>query len=99
MTEAVYLAAAAPPLAVAVHISKHIQVATGTYTGPKNVQHRTYKPKVKGDIEKIRAAVDLMARAKRPVLYSGGGVINSGSEASPLLRELAKLTGSPITST
>ena len=97
--EAFYIAAAGRPGPVVVDIPKDVQFATGTYTGPKNVQHRTYKPKVKGDIEKIRAAVDLMARAKRPVLYSGGGVINSGSEASHLLRELAKLTGFPITST
>src|SRR5437868_2317577 len=97
--EAFYIAAAGRPGPVVVDIPKDVQFATGTYTGPKNVQHRTYKPKVKGDIEKIRAAVDLMARTKRPVLYSGGGVINSGSEASHLLRELAKLTGFPITST
>src|SRR5947207_2493101 len=97
--EAFYIAAAGRPGPVVVDIPKDVQFATGTYTGPKNVQHRTYKPKVKGDIEKIRAAVDLMARAKRPVLYSGGGVINSGAEASVLLRDFVKLTGFPITST
>src|SRR5437016_5419587 len=97
--EAFYIAATGRPGPVVVDIPKDIQFAAGSYTGPKNVQHRTYKPKLKGDIEKIRAAVDLMARAKRPVLYSGGGVINSGTEASHLLRELVKLTGFPITST
>src|SRR4051812_24017116 len=60
---------------------------------------KTYRPKVKGDIEKIKVAVDMLAGAKRPIIYSGGGVINSGKEASHLLREFARLTGFPITST
>ncbi len=65
----------------------------------RNVQHKTYRPKLKGDIDKIKAAVELMRHAKRPLFYTGGGVINSGKEASALLRELVKLTGFPITST
>src|SRR5947209_8602083 len=97
--EAFYVAANGRPGPVVVDIPKDVQFATGTYTGPKNVQHKTYQPKVKGDLDKIRAAVELMARAKRPVIYWGGGVINSGSEASHLLREFVKLTGFPITST
>jgi acetolactate synthase-1/2/3 large subunit len=63
------------------------------------VQHKTYQPKLKGDLDKIKAAVELMSEAKRPIIYSGGGVINSGTEASHLLRELAKVTGFPLTST
>ena len=97
--EAFYIAAAGRPGPVVVDIPKDVQFAKGTYAGPKNVQHKTYKPKMKGDLDKIRAAVELMARAKRPIVYSGGGVINSGTEASHLLRELAKLTGFPVTST
>jgi len=54
---------------------------------------------VKGDAAQIRKAVALMASARRPVIYSGGGVINSGLEASKLLRELVEVTGFPITST
>ena len=41
----------------------------------------------------------MMAKAKRPIIYSGGGIINSGPEASHLLREFARLTGFPVTST
>ncbi len=82
-----------------VDIPKDVQFATGTYVGPKAVQHKSYKPKVKGDLDKIKAAVELMANAKRPIFYTGGGVINSGPEASQLLRELARLTGFPVTST
>jgi acetolactate synthase-1/2/3 large subunit len=97
--EAFYVAASGRPGPVVVDIPKDVQFAKGTYTGPRNVQHKTYRPKLKGDLDKIKAAVDLMAHAKRPVIYSGGGVINSGTEASHLLRELAKLTGFPVTST
>ncbi len=97
--EAFYVAANGRPGPVVVDIPKDIQFAKGTYSGPKNVQHKTYRPKLKGDIEKIKAAIDLLARARRPVIYSGGGIINSGREASHLLREFVKLTGYPITST
>jgi acetolactate synthase-1/2/3 large subunit len=97
--EAFYVAASGRPGPVVVDIPKDIQFAKGAYTGPRNVQHKTYQPKLKGDLEKIKAAVELMSHARRPIIYSGGGVINSGSEASHLLRELAKLTGFPVTST
>src|SRR5205823_744038 len=73
--------------------------ATGTYTGPKDVRHKTYQPRVKGDPKAIAQAVELMSHAKKPLLYTGGGVINSGPKASQLLRELVRLTGFPITST
>src|SRR5688572_10370697 len=60
---------------------------------------KSYKPKIKGDLDKIKAAVDMLANARRPIIYSGGGIINSGREASHLLREFARLTGFPVTST
>jgi acetolactate synthase-1/2/3 large subunit len=82
-----------------VDIPKDIQFAEGLYQGPKNIEHKTYKPKLKGDIDKIEAAIALMRSAKRPLFYTGGGVVNSGREASERLRELVKLTGFPITST
>ena len=97
--EAFYVAANGRPGPVVVDVPKDVQFAKGFYSGPRNVQHKTYRPKLKGDLEKIKAAVALMAGAKRPVIYSGGGVINSGKEACHLLRELVKLTGFPITST
>src|SRR5262245_46323411 len=97
--EAFYVAQHGRPGPVVVDIPKDVQFAKGTYSGPKNVQHKTYQPQDKGDLDKVRAAVELMAKAKRPIIYSGGGVINSGTEASHLLRELVKLTGFPITST
>jgi acetolactate synthase-1/2/3 large subunit len=97
--EAFYIAGSGRPGPVVVDIPKDIQFAKGKYTGPKNVEHKSYKPKLKGDMAKIQAAVELMKNAKRPLFYTGGGIINSGNEASVLLRDLVKLTGYPITST
>ena len=97
--EAFHIAANGRPGPVVVDIPKDVQFATGTYLGPKAVQMKSYKPKVKGDLDKIKAAVDMLANAKRPIIYSGGGIINSGQEASHLLREFARLTGFPVTST
>src|SRR5205807_2207331 len=97
--EAFYVAASGRPGPVVVDIPKDIQFAKGTYARPKEFQHKGYRPKLKGDIDKIKAAIALMAKARRPLFYTGGGIINSGAAASQLLRELVKLTGFPITST
>lgn len=97
--EAFYVATHGRPGPVVVDIPKDVQFATGRYVGPKNIEHKTYRPKVKPDQNAIRAAVELIASAKRPVLYTGGGVINSGTTASKLLREFVALTNIPITST
>jgi acetolactate synthase-1/2/3 large subunit len=97
--EAFYVARTGRPGPVVVDIPKDVQFAIGTYTGPKDVKHKTYQPRLRGDARAIAQAVELMAHAKRPVLYTGGGVVNSGPKASQLLRELVRLTGFPITST
>jgi len=97
--EAFYVASNGRPGPVVVDIPKDIQFASGSYERPRDNQHKTYRPKVKGDLEAIRVAVKMMGEAKKPIFYTGGGVINSGREASALLRELVRLTGFPITST
>ena len=97
--EAFYVATSGRPGPVVVDVPKDVQFATGTYVEPKVVRHRTYQPQVEGDRDSIARAVALMAGARRPILYTGGGVINSGMEASRLLRELVAETGFPITST
>ncbi len=98
--EAFRIAQTGRPGPVVVDIPKDVQFATGTYTPPSSIiAQKSYQPKVQGDLNKIRQAVELMAGAKKPVIYSGGGVINSGPEACKLLRELVELTGFPITST
>jgi acetolactate synthase-1/2/3 large subunit len=98
--EAFYVATTGRPGPVVVDIPKDVQFATGTYHPPrKNDVHVSYSPRVKGDAAQIRKAVALLASAKHPVIYSGGGVINSGLEATRLLRELVGTTNFPITST
>ena len=99
MHEAFYVATNGRPGPVVVDVPKDVQFAKGRYVGPANIVHKTYRPRVKGDPERIRDAVALIATARRPIFYTGGGVINSGPKASTLLRELVALTGCPITST
>ena len=97
--EAFHVATTGRPGPVVVDIPKDVQFATGMYTPPLEAPRTSYRPRLQGDMERIGAAIGLMASAVRPVIYSGGGVINSGPEASRLLRELVELTGFPITST
>ncbi|WP_046867863.1 acetolactate synthase 3 large subunit [Microvirga massiliensis] len=97
--EAFYVASSGRPGPVVIDLPKDVQFKSGAYARPTNNQHKTYRPALKGNPEAIRAAVALMASAKRPVFYTGGGVINSGPRASALLREFVRLTGFPITST
>jgi len=97
--EAFYVASSGRPGPVVVDIPKDIQFASGAYAKPNEFPHRGYRPKLDGDSDKIKAAVALMAAAKRPLFYTGGGVINSGPAASRLLRELLRMTGFPVTST
>ncbi|MBN8962149.1 MAG: acetolactate synthase 3 large subunit [Rhizobiales bacterium] len=98
--EAFYVATSGRPGPVVVDVPKDVQFATGTYTPPrKSDVHVSYKPQTKGDPNQIRKAVALMANAKRPVIYTGGGVINAGGNASQTLRALVEATGFPITST
>ena len=97
--EAFYVATSGRPGPVVIDIPKDVQFASGAYTFDRNMQHKTYRPKLKGDLEKIREAARMIAAAKKPVFYTGGGIINSGPAASTLLRELVRLTGYPITST
>ena len=96
--EAFHVATSGRPGPVLVDIPKDVQFASGTYTGPKPSQSH-YQPTLKGDMEEITELVAALETAKRPVFYTGGGVINSGPAASQLLRELVEATGFPITST
>ncbi len=97
--EAFQIATTGRPGPVVVDIPKDVQFKRGTYVAPESVRHKTWRPKTEPDLGAIVKAVELMAAAKRPLFYTGGGIINSGPEASRLLCELVKLTGFPITST
>ena len=97
--EAFHIATSGRPGPVVVDIPKDVQVATARYRKPGAIQHRTYRPALKADRAAIEEVVDLLAAAERPILYTGGGIINSGPGASQLLRELQRVTGAPVTST
>ncbi len=97
---AFHIARSGRPGPVVIDIPKDIQFAEGSYkTAKESSGIAAYKSKTSPDMAAIEAAVDLMAHAKRPIFYTGGGVINAGTEASKLLRELVRMTGYPITST
>lgn len=99
--EAFHIATTGRPGPVVIDIPKDVQFALGDYYKPEpgTLRHKSYRPKMDGDLAAIEAAVDLMLKAERPIFYTGGGVINAGPEASENLRELAELTGFPVTST
>jgi len=97
--QAFHVATHGRPGPVLVDIPKDVQFATGAYTPPERAATHRYRPQTKGDPSAIARAVELIEAAERPILYTGGGVINSGPEASALLRALAGESGFPLTST
>ncbi len=97
--EAFHVATSGRPGPVVVDVPKDIQFADAKYYPPIEFKNENYKPQLKPDMRFIDEAIELMANSKKPVFYTGGGVINSGPEASYLLKELALLTGFPVTST
>jgi acetolactate synthase-1/2/3 large subunit len=98
--EAFRIATTGRPGPVVIDIPKDVQFANGLYVGPSaaRVSHN-YHPRVDGDPMRIAEAAALIASARRPIFYTGGGVINAGPKASELLREFAALTRAPVTST
>ncbi|MDG1864213.1 MAG: acetolactate synthase 3 large subunit [Yoonia sp.] len=96
--EAFHVATSGRPGPVLIDIPKDVQFATGKYT-EKKARKSYYQPQVKGDITSITELAAAMEKAKRPIFYTGGGVINSGPAASQLLRELVAATNFPVTST
>ena len=98
MHEAFEVATTGRPGPVLVDIPKDIQFAKAKYSKPSK---KKSKLKIKNRFKQkdIDQLIELMSKAKKPIFYTGGGVINSGPKASELLRELVSLTGFPITST
>ncbi len=97
--EAFHIATTGRPGPVVVDIPKDVQVRTAVYEKPDLTVHKTYHPRIEGDRALIERAVAMLAKAERPILYIGGGIVNSGPRASELLRELAALCRAPVTST
>ena len=97
--EAFHVATSGRPGPVLVDIPKDVQFATSKYIEKSKIPVSHYQPRVKGDADQITRLVDAIESAKKPIFYTGGGVINSGPVASKLLRELVDKTNFPITST
>ena len=87
------------PGPVLIDIPKDIQFKKGIYQSEEKIEIDSYRPNYKGDPDQIEKAVEMISQAKKPVFYTGGGVINAGEKASEILRELVSITGFPITST
>lgn len=96
--EAFAIATKGRPGPVVIDIPKNVQVATAS-TDVKRPTSSRFSPAGEADYAEINRAVELLANAKAPILYTGGGIINSGPDASAALRELAELCGAPVTST
>ncbi|MGE5517435.1 MAG: biosynthetic-type acetolactate synthase large subunit, partial [Bacteroidota bacterium] len=96
--EAFHVARSGRPGPVLVDLPKDVVQAKGEYQGPSRVKSK-YKPQVKGDLKAIEAAIEMISKAKRPIVYAGGGVINSGTAACQLLTQFVRMTGFPCTQT
>ncbi|MBV9521581.1 MAG: biosynthetic-type acetolactate synthase large subunit, partial [Alphaproteobacteria bacterium] len=99
MHEAFYVARTGRPGPVVVDLPKDVLFATGAYTGPETVSHKSYRPQTQPDPARIEEAARLLMAAKRPIFYGGGGLINSGRAACARFTELVRLTDYPCTLT
>ena len=101
--EAYYIASAGRPGPVVVDLPKDVVMAKAPYTkGPapgNGIAHRSYRPQRTPDADAIKRTVELLADARRPLFYAGGGVINAGPGAAKSLARLVRRTGYPITNT
>ena len=97
--EAFRIATTGRPGPVVIDIPKDVQIASATWDAAAPPRNSRYAPQTCGSDKDIARAIELLANAKRPILYTGGGVINSGPRASELLRTMQALTGAPTTST
>jgi acetolactate synthase-1/2/3 large subunit len=99
MHEAFYVARTGRPGPVVIDLPKDILFAAGPYTQAAQVERKSYRPQFQPDENRLAEALALIARAKRPLFYGGGGLINSGPRACELFAELVRLTDAPCTLT
>jgi acetolactate synthase-1/2/3 large subunit len=101
MHKAFEVATTGRPGPVLVDIPKDVQFQKAKYIKPKELKNNNSKTNIKfnGQDNVIENVVELISKSSKPIIYTGGGVINSGPSATQLVRELVSLTGFPITST
>ncbi len=97
--EAFYVAKSGRPGPVVVDLPKDILFALGPYSLPQDGRHKSYRPQLVPDPARITEAARMIAAAKRPLFYGGGGLINSGPEACAGFTELVRATDAPCTLT
>ncbi len=97
--EAFYVARSGRPGPVVIDLPKDVVIGRAPYQEASAEPHRSYRPVTAPDPARIKQAVDLLRGARRPVIYSGGGVINAGDAGSAALVEFVRVTGMPCTST
>jgi len=97
LKEAFYIARSGRPGPVHIDIPKDVTAQLAKFEYPEKITMQTYKPTYKGNVRQIKKAIDAISKAKRPVLYVGGGAINSN--ASESVKEFAKITGIPAVET
>ena len=97
--EAFQIATTGRPGPVVIDIPKDVQIASAAWDAAPPQRHIRYAPPTTGSDRDIAKAIELLANAKAPIFYTGGGVINSGPRATQLLRQLQELSGAPVTST
>ena len=95
--QAFYIASTGRPGPVVIDVPKDVTAAKTEYIYPRTVSLRSYNPTVKGHSGQIKKAAKLLLEAKRPIIYSGGGVTTAGGEEQ--LRELVRLLKYPCTNT
>ncbi|MCR9179694.1 MAG: biosynthetic-type acetolactate synthase large subunit [Erythrobacteraceae bacterium] len=100
ISEAFRIATTGRPGPVVIDIPKDVQIAIpSTNRAFLRAGSHRYAPQMVAPADQIIEAIEMIAAAERPILYTGGGVINSGPHASELLRQLQDITGAPVTST
>lgn len=99
MHQAFYIAKAGRPGPVLIDIPKDVQIENGKYVSPDAVPRSTYQPITEPEQDAVQKSLVMMQRAEKPILYTGGGVLNSGNRAVTLLRNFVEQTGFPVTST
>jgi acetolactate synthase-1/2/3 large subunit len=97
--DAFYVARSGRPGPVVIDLPKDILIGRAPYLAPPTEPHRSYRPQTMPDAAQVAKAVALLKAARRPVIYTGGGVINAGPDAAAALTEFVRRTGIPCTST
>lgn len=97
LKKAFYIATTGRPGPVVVDIPKDVTADRAKYNYPKRISMRSYNPVSKGHKGQVKRAINMMLKAKRPIIYTGGGVIIDN--ASKQLTDMAKLLNAPVTNT